>query len=179
MPPDGPNKMFWGKEQKEWLQRSILDSDAHFRVMVSPTAIVGPDNENQEDNIADKAFEHEGHEFRQWTLEKQLKNFYIVCGDRHWQYMSTDLATGLREFACGAASDAHADPGPGFNARYHSFYRSGGGFVSVTLTRGTSKQWAHPQRIVTANGVPMISFRFHDVDGKILFEYRDAALVKD
>jgi hypothetical protein len=77
--------------------------------------------------------------------------------------MSTDPRTGLREFACGPASDAHAFPGPGYDPLFHSFYRAAGGFLSVAVTR-------------TANGPPTIAFRFHDAHGKMLYEYRDPAL---
>jgi alkaline phosphatase D len=177
--PDGPQKTLWGKEQKEWLKRSILESDAYFRVLISPTAIVGPDNADQEDNLSDAAFAHEGNEFRQWTLENKLKNFYVCCGDRHWQYMSTDPKSGLREFSCGPASDAHAIEGPGYNRKVHSFYRGGGGFLSVTVTRGSKQTLAHPQRVIPHSGVPTINLRFHDVDGKLLYEYRDTALVNE
>ena len=177
--PDGPQKTLFGKEQKEWLKRSILESDVTFRVLISPTAIVGPDNPDQEDNLADKAFATEGNEFRQWTLDNQLRNFYICNGDRHWQYMSTDPKTGLREFSCGPASDVHAVTGPGYSSKYHSFYRSGGGFLSVSINKGSRQVLAHPQRVIARGGVPTINFRFHDVDGKILYEYREAALVKD
>src|SRR5204862_4357296 len=142
------------------LLRTIAESDAAFRVLVSPTAIVGPDNPDQKDNHADQVFAHEGNEIRQWA--KGLRHFYVCNGDRHWQYMSTDPRTGLREFGCGPASDVHAFAGPGENPAYHSFYRSKGGFLSVAITR-------QPE------GVPVIAFRFHDVDGKALYEYRDSA----
>jgi alkaline phosphatase D len=160
---DGPQKSIWGQQQKEWLQRTILDSDASFRILISPTAIVGRDNPDQRDNHANINFAFEGNEFRQWTRRHNLRNLYVIGGDRHWQYMSTDPATGLREFACGPASDAHAFPGPGYDPLFHSFYRSAGGFLSVAVTR-------------TVNGPPMIAFRFHDVQGKMLYEYRDSAL---
>jgi len=175
--PDGPEKTIWGKEQKEWLMSSILESDASFKVLVSPTAIVGPDNEDQEDNHSNPAFFHEGNEFRMWTMEQGLSNLYICCGDRHWQYMSTHPQSGLREFSCGPASDVHAFRGPGFEPKFHSFYRSGGGFLSVSVTSGERKVLARPQRIVFEETVPTINFRFHDVQGKVLYEYRDSALV--
>jgi alkaline phosphatase D len=158
--PDGPEKSLWGRAQMEWLRRTILASDATFRVLISPTAIVGPDNPGQKDNHADRVFAHEGDEFRRWT--RQFRNFYVCCGDRHWQYMATDPRTGLREFCCGPASDVHAFPGPGEDPAYHSFYRSKGGFLSVAVTR-------------PRGGVPCIAFRFHDVDGRVLYEYRDTA----
>ena len=62
---DGPDKSLWGREQREWLQRTILESDATFKILASPTAIVGPDNANQADGHANAAFAHEGGEFRQ------------------------------------------------------------------------------------------------------------------
>jgi alkaline phosphatase D len=160
--PDGPEKTIWGEEQKAWLKRTILESDAAFRVLVSPTGIVGPDNSNQRDNHVN-AFLHEGREFRQWTREHGLDNFYVCNGDRHWQYMSTDPLSGLREFSCGPASDVHAIEGPGFIPEYNSFHRGKGGFLSVSVTR-------------REDGVPTIAFRFHAVDGKVEYEYRDAAL---
>jgi alkaline phosphatase D len=155
---DGPGKSIWGNAQKEWLLRTIAESDAAFRVLVSPTAIVGPDNPDQADNHADRVFAHEGNEFRRWA--RSQKYFYTCCGDRHWQFMSTDPETGLREFGCGPASDSHAFAGPGESALYHSFYRSKGGFLSVSVTK-------------PAGGLPTIAFRFHDVNGKVLHEYRD------
>ena len=109
-------------------------------------------------------------------MENNQSNLYIVCGDRHWQYMSTDPKTGLREFACGPASDVHALRGPGYKQNIHSFYREAGGFLSVTLKRGRHYQVPFPQRMVYEEGVPTIIFRFHDVDGKTVYEYRDAIL---
>ncbi len=171
--PDGPEKTIWGKKQKEWLKRSILASDATFKVLVSPTAIVGPDNPEQEDNHANAAFFNEGSEFRNWTRENNLKNFYVCVGDRHWQYLSTDPISGLREFACGPSSDKSVLQGPGKKLNYHSFYRSGGGFLSVSLTKGIRRVLAHPQRVIEIDGAPTITFRFHDVKGNVVYEYRD------
>jgi alkaline phosphatase D len=175
--PDGPEKTLWGKEQKEWLLKSILESDAVFKVLVNPTAIVGPDNPNQEDNQADPAFGTEGRAFRRWTLENHLDHLYVSNGDRHWQYMSTDPESGLREFSVGPSSDRHVLQGPQYQPKFHSFYREGGGFLSVSVSTGEKKVLAHPQRIVVEKTVPTIIFRFHDVNGKLLYEYRDTALI--
>ena len=41
--PDGPEKTIWGTEQKAWLQRTLLESDATWKILISPTPIVGPD----------------------------------------------------------------------------------------------------------------------------------------
>jgi alkaline phosphatase D len=81
--PDGPDKLIWGKEQRDWLLKSILDSDADFRVLISPTPIVGPDRDKgKNDNHSNDAFATAGNFFRDWTAENKLTNFYVCCGDR-------------------------------------------------------------------------------------------------
>jgi alkaline phosphatase D len=171
--PDGPEKTIWGAEQKEWLMRSLKESDATFKILISPTAIVGPDNPDQSDSHANKSFSREGGEFRSWVRDSGLTNFYVITGDRHWQYASTDPLTGVREFACGPASDAAVLKGPGLDPNYHSFYRQGGGFITVSAKRGIKRVLANPQRIVVEDGAPIIAIRIHDVDGRVVHEYRD------
>lgn len=156
--PDGPDKSIWGKEQRAWLQKSILASDADFRVLVSPTPIVGPDRPNKRDNHSNPNFAYEGNLFRNWTRDEGLDNFYVCCGDRHWQYRSIDPKTKLMEFSCGPASDRHAGGTPGQDPKYQPFHRVGGGFLSVSVTR--------------ENDAPTIAFRFHDVKGKVVHEYK-------
>jgi alkaline phosphatase D len=171
---DSPEKTIWGSEQLDWLKRTILESDAAFKILISPTAIVGPDNADQIDNHADDSFRTEGSAFRHWTYEEGLSNFYVICGDRHWQYMSTDPLSGLREFACGPASDASVLNGPGYQPNYHSFYRPGGGFVSVSASKGIKKVLARPQRIIEVDGPPILTIRIHGTDGEVVYEYRDS-----
>ncbi len=65
--PDGPEKTIWGVKQREWLKRSILASDAPFRVLISPTPIVGPDRPNKRDNHSNANFANAGNHFRDWT----------------------------------------------------------------------------------------------------------------
>jgi alkaline phosphatase D len=155
--PDGPDKTIWGKEQLDWLKRTILESDADFRVVISPTPIVGPDRDKgKNDNHANKAFAYEGNHFRMWTKEQKLSNFYSCCGDRHWQYMSIDPGSGLREFSCGPASNQHAGGNPK-QPQWQPFLRVEGGFLSVSVRR--------------PDNVPTITFRHHDVHGKVVHEY--------
>jgi len=154
--PDGPDKTIWGKEQMEWVKSSILGSDATFKLLISPTPIVGPDRGNKSDNFANKAFGHEGSSFRAWTKEHQLTNLFTSCGDRHWQYHSVDPATGLNEFSSGAASDVHASGSPGLDPEFHKFHRVKGGFLSVTVAKSGEQ--------------PTITFRHHDVDGGVVYE---------
>jgi alkaline phosphatase D len=159
--PDGPSKTIWGKEQLDWLKQTILDSDADFRVLISPTPIVGPDRDRgKNDNHANDAFAHEGNLFRNWTKQQKLKNFYTCCGDRHWQYMSIDPNSGLREFSCGPASDKHAGGNPQ-QPDWQPFLRVKGGFLSVSVTR--------------EKNVPTIAFRHRDVHGKVVHEWKASA----
>jgi len=155
--PDGPEKTIWGAAQKKWLMESLLASDADFKVLVSPTPIVGPDRANKADNHSNAAFAHEGNEFRAWVQKNLPKNFFVACGDRHWQYHSVHPDTGVQEFSSGPASDQHAAGSPGHNPRYHKFHLVKGGFLSVNFRRaGTDSR---------------IIFRLHDVHGKVVYEY--------
>ena len=90
--------------------------------------------------------------------------------------MSTDPETGLREFSVGPSSDRHVLQGSQFQPKFHSFYREGGGFLSVSVSGSEKKVLDNPQRVVFENTVPTINFRFHDVSGNVLYEYRDTAL---
>jgi alkaline phosphatase D len=156
--PDGPAKSIWGKEQKEWLLRTLKESDADWKVLISPTPIVGPDRPTKADNHSNAAFTHEGDEFRRWAQQNLPDNFFTVCGDRHWQYHSVHPTTKVREFSCGAASDEHAGGTPGENKDYHRFHRVKGGFLSVAVS------WPE--------GRSTIVFRLHDVHGKVVHEYQ-------
>lgn len=155
--PDGPEKSIWGVEQREWLERTLLESDAAFKLLISPTPIVGPDREDKSDNHANRAFAHEGDRFRRFTQEHRLENLFVICGDRHWQYLSTDPTTGLREFACGPASDEHASGAPEVDPSYQSFFREKGGYLSATITQ--------------EDGQPTIYLRHHDVKGEVVNEF--------
>ena len=155
---DGPDKSIWGKTQLAWLQKTILESDADFKVLVSPTPIVGPDRARKADNHANKAFTYEGNLFRNWTKTNKLDRFFVCCGDRHWQYFSIDPKTGLREFSCGPASNKHAGGTPGEDKKIQPFHRVKGGFLSVNVFK--------------EKGKPTIAFRHHNVHGKVVNEYK-------
>jgi alkaline phosphatase D len=153
--PDGPAKTIWGHEQKAWFKRTVRASDATFKVLISPTPLVGPDRGSKNDNHANKGFTHEGRELRAFIAEQ--KNMFVCCGDRHWQYVSVDPETGVREYSCGPTSNRHAG---GFSeskrSGMHRYLRVKGGFLSVTVER--------------VNGATAIAFRHHDVSGKVVNE---------
>ncbi len=155
--PDGPEKSIWGQEQKEWLKRTLLESDADWRILVSPTPIVGPDRTKKADNHANAAFAYEGDEFRRWVRDNVADNFFIACGDRHWQYHSIHPETKVHEFSSGSVSDQHAGGSPGYDDDYHKYHREIGGFLSVTV---------QPEGEGST-----ITFRFHDVAGNVMYEY--------
>jgi alkaline phosphatase D len=155
--PDGPDKTIWGDEQIEWFKRTVRESDASFRVLISPTPIVGPDRKNKRDNHSNAVFENEGTMLREFLSSQ--KNMVVVCGDRHWQYISKDPKTGLKEYSSGPASDSHAGGWKQEDLRpMHEYLNVTGGFMSVTATR--------------ENGDPVLITRHYDVDGKLLNEDR-------
>ncbi len=155
---DGPDKTIWGAEQKAWFKRTVQESDATWKVLISPTPIVGPDRKGKNDNHANEGFAHEGNEIRNWLKQNVPDNFFVVCGDRHWQYHSVDPETGVKEFSVGAASNSHAGGTPGRNPKIHRFHKVQGGFLNV-LVEPTEE-------------ASEIIFQLCDVDGKVAFEKR-------
>jgi len=153
---DGPDKTIWGAEQKAWFQRTVQESDATWKVLISPTPLVGPDRPTKNDNHSNEGFAHEGNELRKWIREHVPDSFFVVCGDRHWQYHSVHPQQGVQEFSVGAASDSHAGGTPGENPAYHRFHRVKGGFLSVDLRRDGSES--------------VITFQLRDVKGEIGYE---------
>jgi len=153
--PDGPDKTIWGQTQKKWFFDTVRQSNATFRILISPTPIVGPDRKNKKDNHANAGFKHEGEQLRHFIGSQ--KNMFIICGDRHWQYVSVDPATGAKEYSCGPTTDKHAG---GFSEKnrspMHRYLKIKGGFLSVTVDR--------------VDGRPTIIFRHHGVDGRIYNE---------
>jgi alkaline phosphatase D len=154
--PDGPDKTIWGKEQKQWLFRTMTASDATFRVLISATPIVGPDRSGKKDNHANSTFSHEGNEVRKFL--GGLKNTFVVCGDRHWQYASVDPDTGVEEFCSGPTTRRHAG---GFSQnrkdpKMHRYLNIIGGFLSVSVQRRDDE--------------PVAIFRHHQVDGSVANE---------
>jgi alkaline phosphatase D len=150
--PDGPGKTIWGAEQKAWFKRTVRESTATWKVLVSPTPLVGPDRKGKNDNHSNAGFAHEGDEVRGWLRENVPDNVFVACGDRHWQYHSVHPQTGLHEFSVGPASDEHAGGTPGEDKAYHRFHRVKGGFLSVDV------------------GPKGIAFRHHDVRGAVVYE---------
>ncbi|MCD6597813.1 MAG: alkaline phosphatase D family protein [Bacteroidales bacterium] len=169
--PDGPDKSIWGKKQLDWLKRTLLQSDARFKILISPTPMIGPDDAYKSDNhVNQKGFRHEGDLFINWLKDNDFlnKGFYFACGDRHWQYHSIH-PSGFEEFSCGALVDANSRAGrmPGDpsstdpEAKIVQPYVQGkgensGGFLFV--------------RVKETDKVPTLSFEFYDEYGSLLYK---------
>jgi len=150
---DGPAKSIWGEEQKRWFKETVSASDATFRVLLTPTPVVGPDRDSKGDNHANRAFAHEGRELRRFMAEQ--KNMVVLCGDRHWQYVSVDPETGLREYGCGAGSNEHAGGWPKDLKRDEQLYVNViGGFLHVSVE--------------TDGGAPVMRLAHRGVEGEVL-----------
>jgi len=155
--PDGPGKTMWGVEQREWLQTSILESNAMFKVLVSPSPLLGPDRANKKDNQCNrKGFFTEGQNFLSFLRENEVRNFFITCGDRHWKYHSVHKASGYEEFCSGSLGDGSAVKNPDYSdpAVTRKWYLGNGGFLIVRVVA---------KRVVT----PMIVFDFYEKDGNL------------
>jgi alkaline phosphatase/alkaline phosphatase D len=166
---DSPKKTIWGKQQKEWLKKTLLESDACYKLLVSPTPMIGPDGTNKIDNHTNiGGYQHERDSFFTWIRKNNLheNGFYILCGDRHWQYHS--ILDSIEEFSCGALVEQNSrygvDPGPGSSdpkRRIKQPFTSpepSGGFLVVRLNYNKT--------------IPVLYFRFYDENGKLLYEVK-------
>ncbi len=155
--PDGPDKTIWGSEQNEWFRRTVTESDATFRILISPTPILGPDHlwkEAKSDNHVASSRSTEGSRLRKFISSQ--KNMFIVCGDRHWQYVSVDPDSCLREYSCGPTTDRHATTLKNDDHRLLRYLGERGGFLAVTVAK--------------KNGAPSIAFRHYDISGNVVNE---------
>ena len=144
-----------GADQLAWLERTLAASDATFRIVITPTPMVGPDRASKDDNYANAGYAVEGAKIRE--LLGRYKNLTVITGDRHWQYVSRDAVTGLEEWSVGAASNAHAGGWDEKTPRpAHRFLRTGfGGFLSGAVRP-------------TERGVTL-TLRLHDTAGSVVF----------
>jgi len=92
-----PDAGDFGAKQMAWLEQTLAASDATFRVVITPTPMVGPDRANKDDNLANKGYVVEGTKIR--SLLATHKNLTVITGDRHWQYVSKDATTGWKNGA--------------------------------------------------------------------------------
>lgn len=157
--PDGPDKTILGREQKDWLRRTLKASDARFKLIFSPTPIVGPDRKNKKDNHANEIFVHEGDELRAELTRHD--GVIVLCGDRHWQYASVDASTSLWEFGCGPGSQKHQFGWKKGDRRpIHRFLRVAGGFLTGEISYNDDEQKG-----------PRLTIRHRKVSGEPVSEF--------
>ena len=170
--PDGPEKTLWGETQKAWLKKTLLESDATFKILISPTPMVGPDDAYKTDNhVNHDGFRHEGDAFFEWLKENDFlnKNFYFVCGDRHWQYHAIH-PSGFQEFSTGALVDNNSRAG-----------RLAGDPKSTDPDALIKQPYVHGTKEEATGGflffkvehvedVPTLSFVFYDEKGTVLYQ---------
>ncbi len=168
---DGPDKTIWGAKQEAWLKKTLLESDATYRIIISPTPLVGPDDGYKSDNHTNpKGFRTEGEAFKQWGKANGLwDNTFLMCGDRHWQYHSID-PTGAQEFSCGAFNDENSRMGrkpgnkgstdpEGLVTQLFTSPKPTGGFITIDVEPGEDDAKAD------------IRFDYYDDLGEKLYSY--------
>ena len=170
--PDGPDKTVWGIEQREWLQRTLKESDATFKILVSPSPLIGPDDASKKDNhVNPRGFRYEGEAFLAWLKDNGVApgQFFVICGDRHWKYHSQHTS-GFEELTCGALNRENARIGraPGDpnstdpESQVKQFYTDAtptGGFLRVAVHPASGREKAR------------IEFAHHDDKGAKLYQH--------
>lgn len=165
---DTVGKTLWGEEQIAWLKSTLLASDAPFKIIISPTPLIGPDDAYKKDNHTNPGgFQYEQKQIFKWLVENdfQNQNLYFMCGDRHWQYHSRN-ELGFEEFGSGALVDQNARTGrmPGDPKSTDPEGKVDQVFVQKEPTGGFI------QVVVTPSPSPGITFNIMDEHGEKLHE---------
>jgi alkaline phosphatase D len=163
---DGPGKSLWGTAQLEWLHRTLKESNATWKILISPTPLVGPDDASKNDNHTNLGgFRHEADAFFVWLKENRITGLMSVCGDRHWQYHSVH-PNGFEEFACGALNDENSRHGvapgskkgtdpEGLIKQTYTYNEPTGGFLRVSVSLGAAR-------------APVLTLQHYDDTGKVM-----------
>ncbi len=161
----------WGKKQFDWLLQGLKQSDADFKIIISPTPVFGPDQDyyvqlalnpilRKADNQV-RRFRKELTRFLEALQKENLKNVYFVSGDRHFifhsQYTTRDGKTSLQEFGAGPFADDIVPLGK-------VFYEDDRG-KSALLDSQLRSGFAHVQ-IKDASGNPRIVVEWYAIDWK-------------
>ena len=166
--PDGPEKSLWGADQRQWLEKTLKESDAKWKVLVSPTPMVGPDRASKSDNHTNpKGFRAEADSFFAWLKKEKFNNVLILCGDRHWQYHSIHPG-GVEEFSVGALHDENSTRGlaPGDPTSTDPQGLIQQPYLSAQPTGGFLYVRSRPN----AKGNPSLDLSFYDDHGKLLHQ---------
>lgn len=102
--PDDAMKSIWGLKQQAWLMDNLKKSTAKFKIIITPTPLIGPDDKSKKDNHTSiGGFRTEGNKFFEQLKAMGLdtNEVILITGDRHWQYHSIH-PTGYQEFSTGS-----------------------------------------------------------------------------
>ena len=153
--------------------KSLAESDAVFKVLISPSPVVGsgrgggynPPPGSRSDNHGYPPFLEERKAFFDQIRESGVKDVYFVCGDRHAKYHNRGKESRIHEFCCGSLSVKHGARGnfwpdedvSGLVDVLHDLdLNRTGGFLCVDVD------------IADEARRPTIEFTFHDPDGNKL-----------
>ncbi len=133
---DGKDKSLWGPSQAEWMQRNVRSSTSPFRLVIQPTAIVGPDAA-PDSHVT--AFRHERQAFLDDVKANKLseKGLLVIVGGNS-QYHSTS-AEGLEEISVGSLTTpaAPAQAGAGITQNFKQS-QPAPGFALIDVTPGAA-----------------------------------------
>lgn len=162
---DGPDKTLWGQAQLAWLKETLRQSDATWKVIITPTPMVGPDRDSKRDNHTNsRGFRYEADTFFAWLRDEQITNVMSFCGDRHWQYHSIH-PSGFEEFCCGALNDENAIRG-----------EKPGGKNTTDPQALIDQRFIYPEptggflRVAIEDKLATLRLAFFDDTGKVLYE---------
>lgn len=162
----------WGREQFDWLVESLADSDATFKVVISPSPFIGSGRAggygftgSYHDNHGYPPYLEERKAFLDQIQERGVKDIYFVCGDRHAKFHTRGKESRIHEFCCGSLSAKHYARG--------SFYpdKDVSGLVDVLHDMDLEKTGGFlcvEVDVADESRRPTIAFTFHDPDGNKL-----------
>jgi alkaline phosphatase/alkaline phosphatase D len=190
----GPEKSLWGEEQREWLQSTLLESDATFKLIFTPTAMVGPDDlytgvqggilspifggapvgqegdaRRRDSHTTPYGFQDEALDFFAWLAENAFgdQQVFLICGDRHWQYHSIH-PSGYEEFSVGAIIDRNSRLGP--KPGEPDSTDEGGLIQQPYLQAEASGGFLLISLDPGQADDPVIEFAFYDEQGELLYQ---------
>ncbi len=137
------------EEQWQWLRETMSESDATYRIYISPTSVI---EMSQKKKNCSQSLPQAGDKLRQFLASQP--GCFVISGNRHGQYYASDSKTGLEEFGCGPAVDGRVKSvDQKDKASWQTYFRSEGGFLSVTIGSGEDSE---------------AKLQYHNVQGKVV-----------
>lgn len=135
----------WGAEQKAWLKQTLKESDATFKLIITPIPLIG---------IGGDEFSAERKEFFGWLKENQIgtNQLYIVSSSPWQQHVRS--VDGYEEFSCGVLHKQNAIAAPKAAESISNLYAAKqllGGFLLVEQN--------------SLGGKPQLTITFKDESG--------------